>query len=113
MKTEHVNVLPENEYLVDRFIREIYGSPSLWSGGEGLIIKGYPGLKIESRKEFMKESYKIKIIFGNIDDRVKEKLIYFATTKNLPLSEELSNIEKIAREIKNSPLFKLSMGVFA
>lgn len=111
MTTEHVNVLPENEYLVDRFIRELYGSPDSWGGGEGLIVKGYPGLKIESRKEFMKENYKTRIIIREVDGRIKEKLIYFATTKNLPLSEGLFNIEKIARELKKDFLFKIDRGI--
>lgn len=108
MKKEHVKVLPENEYLLNRFVNEIYGCPSSWSGGEGLIIKGYSGFRIKSEKEFMKESYKTEIIIENISDDMKRKLIYFATTRNLPLLKGLSEIEKITQEIKNSPLFRLN-----
>ncbi len=111
MRKEKINVHLGNEYLVERFIQEIYGSPYSWSGGKGLLVKGYPGFDIESRKEFMKENYKTKIIIGNIDDRIRDKLIYLATTKGLSFLKELSNIEKMAKEIKGNFLFRINRGV--
>ncbi len=113
MDEENIDVYPGNEYLVERFIREIYGSPHSWSGGEGFIVKSYPGLKIESKREFLGDKYKRRIVFGNIDNKIKDKLIYFATTKGLSFFKELSNIEKIANEIKNGFLFKIDTGLLA
>jgi hypothetical protein len=102
-KEESVNVLPENEYLVERFIRSIYGSPYSWSGGQGLIVKGYPGLSIESRKEFVFEGegeYKTRIIIGNLNGKIKDKLVHLAKTKNLNYLEELLDIENVTKENK-------------
>ena len=108
MSVENVKVLPGNELLVEHFVDSVYGSPSLWSWGEGLLIKGYLGLKIESKKGFLEDRYKTRIIIGGVDNRIKEKLTYLATTKNLSFFKELSDIEKFVKEIKNGFLFKMS-----
>jgi hypothetical protein len=66
-----------------------------------LIVERYPGFKIESKRESPKDNYKTRIVITNIaDKRVKEKLVYLATTKKLSFTKELPNIEKIVKELK-------------
>lgn len=103
-KEEILNVLPGNEYLVERFIREVYGSPHFWSGGEGLIVEGYPALSIESRKEIVfrdEGEYKTRVVLRSVHGKIKDKLTYLAETKGLHFFDEISDIEKIAKEEKS------------
>ena len=99
-KSNEVNVLYNNEYLLDMFVYEVYGSPSSWSGGTGLIVKGYPGFEIESRKEPSDNRYKVILKTNNISGDIKDKLVRLATEKNLSFSD----VHKMSEQVKGSLL---------
>jgi hypothetical protein len=102
-KNNEVSVLYNNEYLLDMFIYEVYGSPSSWSGGTGLIVKGYPGFDIESRKEPSDDRYKVILKINNISGDIKDNLVRLATSKNLSFSD----VHKMSEQIKGSLLWRL------
>ena len=85
----------------------MYGCPHLWDGCQDYIFKSYPGFDLIYTREYLTSPFKAKLVMRDVDKRVKDKLVYLATTKNLPIFErrDVDNlIKKLKKERKR--LFK-------
>src|SRR4030042_3094396 len=106
-KEKNVNVLPKNEGFLETFVNKIYGSPNSWGKGNGLLVKGYPYFKIESKKDFFDKEYKTRIVLSSsLSKYEREKLTYIAKAKDLSSSE----VDRIVEEAKKDLSWKLRMG---
>jgi len=98
-----IDIEQGNNYFVEAFVRKIYGSPA-WSWDPKQIIKSFPSINIvsepgpDNHEDYMKmikgwdneinKNYKEKlVILDDIGENLEEDLRYFATSKEIHLSE--------------------------
>jgi len=98
-----IDIEPGNSSFVEAFVRKVYGNPE-WSWGSKQIIKSFPNINIVSEtkpdnyEDYIKmiksgdnensKNYKEKlVILDDLGEKLEEDLRYFATSKEIHLSE--------------------------